>query len=299
MHMATRALWTGSIAFGLVTIPIELHRAIRDTRPRFRMLHAKDKSPIKFERVCQREGHAVSFSELVKGYEYEKGKFVVLTREEIETAALEKTNTMDIIDFVEGEAIDDRFFETPYYAVPGKGGDRAYAVLRDALRQAHKTGVGKIMLREVQHLAALEAIGDALVITMMRFPDELADLSDFTFPKALPEKSRELDMAKTLIDQLTDEWRPDKYTDEYQENLMRLIRAKLKGKPADLKEPEPDKRQGEVVDLMERLRQSLGGRASSRPSRAAARREAPAPRAQPKAKRRAKPSARRKVRRVA
>ena len=297
--MATRALWTGSIAFGLVTIPIQLHRAIRDTRPRFRMLHAKDKSPVRFERVCQREGHAVSFSELVKGYEYEKGKFVVLTREEIETAALDKTSTMDILDFVESEAIDDRFFETPYYAVPGKGGERAYAVLRDALRQAHKTGVGKIMLREVQHLAALEAIGDALVITMMRFPDELADLSDFTFPKALPEKSRELDMAKTLIDQLTDEWRPDKYTDEYRENLMRLIRAKLKGKPVDLKEPAPDARQGEVVDLMERLRQSLGGRAASKPSRTAARREAAAPRAQAHAKKRPKPSARRKVRRVA
>ena len=277
--MATRALWTGSIAFGLVTIPIELHRAIRDTRPRFRMLHAKDKSPVKFERICQREGHAVSFGDLVKGYEYEKGKFVVLTREEIETAALEKTSAMDILDFVESDAIDDRFFETPYYALPGKGGDRAYAVLRDALRRAGKTGIGKIMLREVQHLAALEAIGDALVITMMRFPDELADLSDFTFPKALPEKSRELDMAKTLIDQLTDEWHPDKYTDEYQENLMRLIRAKLKGKPVDLKEPEPDARQGEVVDLMERLRQSLGGRQASK-AVAASRRGAARPRAQ-------------------
>jgi DNA end-binding protein Ku len=277
--MATRALWTGSIAFGLVTIPIELHRAIRDTRPRFRMLHAKDKSPIKFERICQREGHAVSFGDLVKGYEYEKGKFVVLTREEIETAALEKTSSMDILDFVESDAIDDRFFETPYYALPDKGGDRAYAVLRDALRRVGKTGIGKIMLRQVQHLAALEAIGDALVITLMRFPDELADLSDFTFPKPLPEKSRELDMAKTLIDQLTDEWHPDKYTDEYQENLMHLIRAKLKGKPVDLKEPAPDARQGEVVDLMERLRRSLGGRATSKAARPAARRAAPRARA--------------------
>ena len=205
---------------------------------------------------------------------------------------------MNILDFVESEAIDDRYFETPYYAVPGKGGERAYAVLRDALRQSHKTGVGKIMLRQVQHLAALEAIGDALVITMMRFPDELADLSDFTFPKTMPGKSRELDMAKTLIDQLTDEWRPDKYTDEYQENLMRLIRAKIKGKPVDLKEPEPDARQGEVVDLMERLRQSLGGKAASKPSRTADRREA-APPARAKAKSRAKSSARRKVRRVA
>ena len=256
--MASRALWTGAIAFGLVTIPIQLHRAIRDTRPRFRMLHAKDKSPVRFERVCQREGEPVSWSDLVKGYEYEKGKFVVLTREEIDTSALEKTSTMEILDFVDGAAIDDRFFETPYYALPGKGGERAYAVLRDALRRAAKTGVGKIMLRQVQHLAALEAIGDALVVTLMRFPDELADLGDFDFPKAVPERSKELDMAATLIDQLTDEWKPEKYTDEYEANLMRLIRAKVKGKEVHLKEAEPDARQAEVVDLMERLRQSLG-----------------------------------------
>src|SRR5262245_4042729 len=287
--MATRPLWKGSIAFGLVTIPIELHRAVRDSRPRFRMLHARDKSPIKFERICQREGRPVSFDDLVKGYEYEKGKFVALTREDIETAALEKTSTMDILDFVERDAIDDRFFETPYYALPGKGGDRAYAVLRDAVGRAGKAGIGKIMLRQVQHLAALEAIGDALVVTMMRFPDELADLSDFTFPKALPEKSRELDMAKALIDQLTDEWRPDKYTDEYRDNLMRVIRAKLKGKPVDLKEPAPDARQGEVVDLMERLRQSLGGRtaktgrpAEGAPARAGARAASKRPKSLPR-----------------
>lgn len=291
--MATRPLWRGSIAFGLVTIPIELHRAVRDSRPRFRMLHARDKSPIKLERICQREGRAVSFNDLVKGYEYEKGKFVVLTREEIETAALDKTSTMDVLDFVGSDAIDDRFFETPYYALPGKGGERAYAVLRDALRRAGKTGIGKIMLREVQHLAALEAIGEALVVTMMRFPDELADLSDFAFPKALPGKSRDLDMARTLIDQLTDEWRPDKYTDEYRENLMRVIRAKLKGKPVDLKEPAPDARQGEVVDLMERLRQSLGGR-PAKAARPAGR--APSARA---ARRSPKAPARRKTRRVA
>src|SRR5262245_256780 len=282
--MATRPLWKGSIAFGLVTIPIELHRAVRDSRPRFRMLHARDKSPIKFERICQREGRPVSFDDLVKGYEYEKGKFVALTREDIETAALEKTSTMDILDFVERDAIDDRFFETPYYALPGKGGDRAYAVLRDAVGRAGKAGIGKIMLRQVQHLAALEAIGDALVVTMMRFPDELADLSDFTFPKAVPAKSRELDMAKTLIERLTDEWRPDKYTDEYRDNLMRLIRAKLKGKPVDLQEPAPDARQGEVVDLMERLRQSLGGRTpkAAQPAGRAAPARAKAARKSPK-----------------
>ena len=189
-----RPLWTGSIAFGLVTIPIQLHRAVRDTRPRFRMLHAKDKSPVRFERVCQREGKPVAWEDLVKGYEYEKGKFVVLTREDLKAAALEKSNSVDILDFVDAHDIDDRFFETPYYAMPGKGGERAYAVLREALKESGKTGVAKIMLRDNPHLAALEAIEDALVVTMMRFPDELVDVSELSRPVGLrrpPQRGRD------------------------------------------------------------------------------------------------------------
>jgi DNA end-binding protein Ku len=257
--MASRPLWSGSIAFGLVTIPIQLHRALRDTRPRFRMLHGKDRSPVRFERVCEKEDRPVPWAEIVKGYEHAKGEFVVLTREELEAAALQKTSSLDILDFVSAEEIDDRFFETPYYAVPGKGGDRAYAVLRDALRDSGKTGVGKNMLREVQHLAALEAIGDALVVTLMRFSDELADLDEFSFPPAATGKSREIEMAKSLIAQLSARWTPDKYTDEYQANVMRVIRAKLKGAEARLKGEKTDARQDKVVDLMERLRQSLAG----------------------------------------
>ena len=131
-----RALWKGSISFGLVNIPIELHTAVRDHRPRFRMLHAKDKSPVRFERVCIRDGHPVAWEDLVKGYEYAKGHFVVLTKEDFQAAALEKTRTVDIIDFVKSDEIDDRFFETPYYLVPAKGGERAYALLREAIRES-------------------------------------------------------------------------------------------------------------------------------------------------------------------
>jgi DNA end-binding protein Ku len=257
--MAGKAIWTGSIAFGLVNIPIELHRAIRDTRPRFRLLHAKDKSPVRFERVCEREDRAVAWGEVVKGYEYAKGKFVVLTAEDMKRAALEKTRTLDIFNFVPGDDIDDRFFETPYYAVPGKGGERAYVVLREALRESGKTGVGKIMLRETQHLAALEAMGEALVLTMMRFPDELAALSDFRFPATAAPRPKEVQMAKALIDQLSAKWSPDKYKDEYEANLLRVIRAKLKGTSPRLKDELPDTRHGKVVDLMERLQQSLAG----------------------------------------
>jgi DNA end-binding protein Ku len=261
--MGTRAVWTGAIAFGLVNIPIELHRAIRETRPRFRLLHAKDKSPVRFERVCERDNRTVAWSEVVKGYEYAKGKFVVLTPEDMKRAALEKTRTLDILNFVPGKDIDDRFFETPYYVVPGRGGERAYVVLREALRESGKTGVGKIMLRETQHLAALEPMSDALVLTMMRFPNELADLSEFRFPRAAAQRPKEVQMAKALIDQLSAKWDPEKYTDEYEANLLRLIRAKLKSTAPRLKEERPDARQEKVVDLMERLRQSLAGSRSA------------------------------------
>ncbi len=304
--MASRALWTGAIAFGLVNIPIELHRAIRETRPRFRLLHAKDKSPVRFERVCEREDRTVAWSEVVKGYEYAKGRFVVLTPEDMKRAALEKTRTLDILNFVPGEDIDDRFFETPYYVVPGRGGERAYVVLRQALRESGKTGVGKIMLRETQHLAALEPMGDALVLTMMRFPNELADLSDFRFPGAATQRPKEVQMAKALIDQLSAKWSPEKYTDEYEANLLRVIRAKLKGTSPRLKEERPDARHEKVVDLMERLRQSLAGPRSagsrSAGSRSAASRSgasAGSPRASRVARRASGASRKGKVRKIA
>jgi DNA end-binding protein Ku len=256
-----RALWKGSISFGLVNIPIELHTAVRENRPRFRMLHAKDRSPIRFERVCAKDGTAVAWDELVKGYEYEKGHFVVLTKEDFQAAALEKSRTVDILDFVQAEAIDDRYFETPYYVLPAKGGERAYALLREAIRASERIGIAKIILRETQHLAALEVIGDALVLTMMRFADELVDASTFSFPAATAVRSQELDMARMLVENLAADWSPEKYTDEYRDNLMKVIRAKMKGKKPHLTvEVEPQS--AEVVDLMERLRQSLeGGRA--------------------------------------
>jgi DNA end-binding protein Ku len=253
-----RALWKGSISFGLVNIPIELHTAVRDHRPRFRLLHAKDQSPVRFERVCIRDGHPVAWEDLVKGYEYQKGRFVVVTREDFRAAALEKTRTIDIIDFVKGGEIDDRFFETPYYLVPAKGGDRAYALLREAIRESGRIGIAKFILRDAQHLAAVEVIQDALVLTVMRFADELVDTGRLEFPSGEGIRKPELDMAKMLVNTLAAKWDPAKYTDKYRENLMRIIQGKLKGKKVAL-EPVVEARQAEVVDLMERLRQSLEG----------------------------------------
>ena len=253
-----RAMWKGAIAFGLVNIPVELYSAVREHRPRFRMLHAKDASPVHYERVCQKDGKPVAWEDLVKGYEYEKGQFVVLTKDDFKTAALEKTRTIDILDFVDPQEVDERYFETPYYLQPGKGADRAYSLIREAIRESGKIGVAKIILREKQHLAAIEAIGDALVLTMMRFADELADLADFSFPSSEGIRSAELKMARQLVDSLSATWEPEKYTDEYTANLMRVIQGKLKGKKPRLQEAETPQ-QAEVIDLMARLRASLEG----------------------------------------
>jgi len=272
-----RALWKGSISFGLVNIPIELHTAVRNHRPKFRMLHAKDKSPVKFERVCVRDGKPVAWEDLVKGYEYSKGHFVVMTKEDFQAAAVEKTRTVDILDFVKAEEIDDRFFETPYYLVPAKGGERAYALLREAIRESGRIGIAKFILRDAQHLAAVEVIEEAIVLSVMRFADELVDAAQFEFPAAHGVRKQELDMAKALVNSLAADWDPAKYTDQYRENLLRIIQGKMKGKEVHL-EPDVEPRQAEVVDLMERLRRSLaqsggaGGRAraaGARPARAA------------------------------
>jgi len=261
-----RAIWTGSLSFGLVNIPIEVHTAVRDHRPHFRLLHAKDRSPINFERVCQKDRKTVAWEDLVKGYEYEKGRFVVLTKEDFELAAIEKTRRIDVLDFVETDAIDDRYFDKPYYLTAKKGGEAAYALLREAMNEAGRIGIAKFVMRETQHLAAIEGIGDALVLSTLRFADELVDTSSLTFPSGKNLKKADLNMARMLVENLAAEWDPAKYADDYQENLMRVIKAKMKGKEPDLVVEERS-RDSNVIDLMERLRQSLdqsGGRRGSK-----------------------------------
>jgi len=270
--MAARALWKGAISFGLVSIPVELFTAVRHHRPTFRMLHAKDQSPVKFERVCVRDGTPVAWEDLVKGYEYAKGKFVVLSKDDFRAAAVEKTRTVDILDFVEAAAIDDRFFETPYYLVPGKGGDRAYALLREAIRGSGRIGIATFILRDTQHLAAVEVIEQALVLSVLRFADELVDEESLEFPATGEVRKAELDMAKALVNSLAAEWKPEKYTDQYRDNLMEIIRAKMKGKTITL-EAAAEPRQAKVVDLMERLRQSLEKTGKTQRSTKAARKK--------------------------
>ena len=251
------AIWKGSITFGLVNIPVELRSAVRTDNISFRMLHEDDLSPIKYERVCAADGEPVPWGEIVKGYEYTKGKYVVMSDEDFKAAALETSKVIDIIDFVKEDEVDPRFFETPYFLLPTKGGEKAYALLREAIRKTGSIGIGKIIMRQTQHLAGVKVIGDAIVLEIMRFANELVDVGEFSFPPADGVRPQEIQMAEQLIANLAEPFDPAKYTDDYRANLMRIINAKMKGKKIKLEEPEREPQDAGVIDLMSRLRESL------------------------------------------
>ena len=253
-----RPIWTGSITFGLVNIPVRLHSAVQaKERISFRLLHKKDLSPIRYDRVCTKEGESVPWDQIVKGYEYSKGKFVVMTDEDFKAAAIESSKAIEILDFVTAPDVDPRYFETPYYLVPQKGGEKAYALLREAIKRTNSIGIGKITLRSnAYHLAGIRSVDQALVLEIMRFADELVDASDFSFPAEAGVRPQELQMAEQLVQNLSAPFDPAKYEDEYHANMMRIIKAKMKGKKVEVEEPETPERT-QVVDLMARLQESL------------------------------------------
>ena len=251
-----RPIWRGSLSFGLVAIPVQLHTAVRENRPRFRLLHAKDKSPIKYERVCQRDGTPVAWEDLVKGFEYQKGRYVVLTKEDFKAAAVEKDRRVQVSDFVPADAIDDRYFDQPYYLVPDKGGEHAYAVFEQALKETGRIGIGKVVMRERQHLVAVESIDNRLVLTMLRFANEVVEAPEVAGVDRAKVAAKELKLAQSLIEALAAEWKPEQYKDDYQENLQEVINSKLKGETIEVEGDEP-KMRAEVIDLAERLRASL------------------------------------------
>ena len=285
-----RSIWKGAITFGLVNIPVELYSAVRsEDRISFRMLHKKDMSTIKYERVCAKEEKAVPWDEIVKGYEYTKGKYVVLEEEDFRAAAIESTKTIEIQDFVRETEIDPRYFETPYYMLPQKGGDKAYALLREAIRKTGMVGIGNVTMRSnSMHLVGIKVIENALVMEIMRYADELVDTSTFSFPAADSVRPAELQMAEQLVNALADSFAPEKYSDEYRENLMKIINAKMKGKKIKVEEPE-EKEPTNVIDLMTRLQESLAqGKKKKTKSSAAATDDDEAPPAKERPKRKRK-----------
>jgi len=268
-----RALWNGVLSFGLVNVPVGLHSAVRSERPHFHLLHGKDESPVRYERICERESKPVPWSEVVKGYEVKKGEYAILTPEDFKRAAVDRSETIDILVFVPTGAIDARYFETPYYLAPGKGGERAYVLLRETMAKAGKTAVAQIVLRQAQHLGAITAMGDALVFTTLRYAPEIIDARTLGLPN-LTKKSalgpKEMELAAKLVDGVTGDWEPEQYEDRYSENLLAIIKSKTKkGSLPRMGELRPEAPRGEVSDLMERLRASLAKRGGAAPAPAA------------------------------
>ncbi len=249
-------IWKGAISFGLVNIPVRVESATRDTSPSFRMLHGKDNSPIRTVRVCQAEDEPVNYQELVKGYEYEPGHYVILDDDDFQQVALQVTRTIDIMDFVEESQIDARYFEKPYYLAVQPGGEKAYALLRRAMRETGRVAVAKVVFRNREHLAAVKVVGDALVLDLMRFHDELIPLETVQTPKEEKLTDKEIEMALQLIGQLSTEFDPEGYKDEYNDKLMERIRAKIEGREIARIEVE-EAAEVEVVDLVARLKQSI------------------------------------------
>ena len=254
-----RSIWKGSIAFGLVNIPVELYSAVSSSegRVKFRQLHKKDNSPIKYDRVCTKEEKTVPYEEIVKGYEYSKGKYVIMEEEDFRAAAVESTKAIDIQEFVDSSEIDPRYFEQPYYLLPQKGGEKAYALLREAIKKTGKVGIGNVTLRSnSMHFVAIKVVENSLVMESMRYADELVDTSSFEFPGEENVRPAELAMAEQLVGTMVGEFEPEKYSDKYKDNLMEIINAKLKGQKIEVAEPE-EQEATNVVDLMARLQQSL------------------------------------------
>ena len=261
-----RAIWKGSISFGLVNIPVGLYAAESRDEISFKLLDKKTMSPIHYKRVSEESGKEVPWEETVRGYEISPGQYVVMSDEDLKRAAPEATQTIDITDFVDLDDISPLYFDKPYYLAPDKKGTKAYALLREVLRRTKKVGIARVVIRTRQYLAAVVARGDVLTLELMRYAHELRDPSEVDVPSGKQGVSdREIDMAERLVEGMVAAWDPEKYKDTYRQELMKTIKKRAEaGQLESSPEPEPKPREtrGNVVDLMALLKQSVeqGGR---------------------------------------
>jgi DNA end-binding protein Ku len=252
-----RAIWKGAISFGLVNIPIALYSATRSEEVRFRLLRAGDLSPVNYKRVAESDGKEVPWDKIVKGYEYEKGKFVVLKDEDFRRVDIEATQTVDIASFVKLDEVNPIFFHKPYYMEPQKGGDKAYVLLRDALRASGKIAIAKVVIKTRQHLAAVKPQGKGLMLELMHFASELIDIDEFKLPESKETGKKELQMARALIDSMSDEWKPEEYVDEYRAAIEKVIEEKLEHGDESAPKPARKQKATNVIDLVSVLQKSL------------------------------------------
>ncbi|GGC69563.1 non-homologous end joining protein Ku [Undibacterium terreum] len=261
-----RALWKGAISFGLVHIPVELFSAVKQHELDLTMLDKRDFSPIGFRRYNKRTGKEVKWDDIVKGYEYKDSEYVVLSDEDLKRANVEATQTIDILAFVDAAELPLIYYEQPYYLAPDRGGDKVYALLRETLRRADKVAIAQVVIRTKQHLAALLCVGDTIVLNTLRYNDEIRPSKDLELPaKALRSagiSDKEVQMALSLVEGMTEQWDPSQYHDSYREDVLALVKKKVKARQTKtITEPEPETPKasaGNVIDLMALLKQSLG-----------------------------------------
>jgi DNA end-binding protein Ku len=259
-----RAIWTGSIEFGLVNIPVKLYSAEVPERMNFHLLDRRDFAPVRYRRVNEKTGREVPWDEIVKGYEYDKDEYVALSDKDFNEANVEATQSITISDFVDAADVSPVYFDRPYYWEPLKNGRRAYALLREVLRKTGKAGIAKAVIRSRQHLAMLLADGPRLILNLLRFAHELRDPSRLDVPKeskSAKVSAREVDMAEQLVETMTSQWNPEKYRDDYHDDLMKIVDRKIKeGKTKVIEAAKPATRRqerGKVIDIMHLLRQSV------------------------------------------
>ncbi|MBR7957603.1 Ku protein [Burkholderia cenocepacia] len=269
--MAPRMIWKGAISFGLVHVPVQLFPATRTVKPSFRMLDKRSMDPIGYRQINKRTGKEVTREDIVRGYEYEKERYVVLTDDEIRAANPESTQTVDILTFVDEDAVSFLYLDTPYYLVPDRKGEKVYALLRDALKDSGKIGIALVVMRDRQHLGALIPVGPILALDTLRWQEELRPLDELSVPaddaKGAGVSARELGMAKKLIDDMSGKWTPDEYHDTFRDDILELVERKVRaGKVEEIEDRPAQTGRGasNVVDLTELLKRSLKGGAGAR-----------------------------------
>ena len=251
-----RAIWKGSINFGLVVIPIAVYPATREERVSFKQLRATDLSPIRYKKLAEVDQKEVKPEEIVKGYEYEKGRWVTLKDEDFENVRIESTHSVEITDFVEQAQINPKFYHKPYFLEPQKGGERAYALLHRALVETGKVGVAKVAIQSREYLAAVKPDGLFLIMELMHFAHEVLEPEALKSPAHNEVTAKEVQMAKSLVEAMTTDWQPEKYKDQYQAALMELIEAKAKKRqPGSKQQPRPVATN--VIDFVAVLQESL------------------------------------------
>jgi DNA end-binding protein Ku len=276
MRLTVRAIWKGAISFGLVHIPVELYPASTALGIDLDMLDKRDFAPIGYKRYNKVTGKEVKQQDIVKGYQHEKGEYVVLTEADIKKANVESTQTIDILSFVEADEITPIYFDQPYYLAPSKGGDKVYLLLRETLKKSNKVGIAQVVIRTKQHLAALTVVNDVIVLNLVRYPEELRPAEDLNLPAANSKRTqvtdKEIKMALSLVNDMTEPWDPSKYQDTFKQDLLALIKKKVKaGQTHALTEPDEEEesthKASNVVDLMALLKRSIdSGKPSSRKS---------------------------------